>query len=180
MRLPPPLDAHELKSRVDLVAFAGQFTRLRRSGQQLVGLCPLHSERHPSFYIHPEKQIFYCFGCGAGGDLFAFVMRILGCNFRSALQTVAEFSDGVARNSEPRSGSCPGESEGAKPLSPPKAGAPHSQSAQGSRARILAALDATDRRLRAIEAANCEASAALATACEPTRGRRLYLLEKTR
>ena len=179
MRLPPPLDARELKSRVDLATFAVQFTRLRRSGRQLVGLCPLHSERHPSFYIHPEKQIFYCFGCGAGGDLFAFVMRVTGCDFRGALQTVAEFSNGVARDSEPRSGSCFGASEGAKPLSPPKAGAPRSQSTQGSCGRILAALDATDRRLRAIEAANCEASAALATACEPGRGRRLDLLEKT-
>src|SRR5258708_22620571 len=146
MRLPPPLDARELKSRVDLATFAVQFATLRRSGRQLVGLCPLHSERHPSFYIHPEKQIFYCFGCGAGGDLFAFVMRVTGCDFRGALQTVAEFSNGVARDNEPPSGSGFCGNEGAEPLSPPKAGAPRSPRTQWSCGRILDALDPTDPR----------------------------------
>jgi DNA primase len=88
------LNARELKSRVDLVLFAGQFTPLRRSGRQFLGLCPLHTERHPSFYVHPVKQVFKCFGCGVGGDLFAFVMRVEGCGFLDALRIVAEFSDG--------------------------------------------------------------------------------------
>jgi hypothetical protein len=99
--------------------------------------------------------------------VFAFVMRANDCDFRRALRIVAEFNAGVAHDSEPRSGSRFGGSEGAKPLSLPKAGVPHSQSCQDSRARILAALDATDRRLRAIQSQNRATSAALATACEP-------------
>jgi hypothetical protein len=97
MMLPPPLIARDLKARADLVVIASQFTRLRRSGRQLVGLCPLHKERNPSFYVSPEKRCFKCFGCGAGGDVFEFVMRATGCDFRRALEIVAEVSKGVAR-----------------------------------------------------------------------------------
>lgn len=89
--------ARDLRASVDLAAFVSQFTRLRRVGRQLIGLCPIHRERHPSFYVHPQKQVFYCFGCGAGGDLFVFVMRATGCDFRRALQIASEFSDRVAR-----------------------------------------------------------------------------------
>jgi hypothetical protein len=102
--------------------------------------------------------------------VFAFVMRASDCGFRCALEIVAEFSEGVARDSGPRSGPRLGASEGGvSPLSPPKVGVPHSQFSQDSRARILASLEATNRRLRAIEATNRAASAALATACEPDR-----------
>jgi len=170
--------ARDLRASVDLAAFVSQFTRLRRAGCQLVGLCPIHSERHASFYVHPQKQVFYCFGCGAGGDLFAFVMRAMGCDFLRALQVVAEFSKEVARDSEPRSGSRFGGGVGAKPLSPAKRGALHSQSMNEPRARILDALESTNRRLRAIEETNRAASADLATACEPERGGS-HLLEKT-
>jgi hypothetical protein len=174
------LDAPQLKARADLAAYARLFTRLRRAGRQLLGLCPLHEERHPSFYIHPEMNSFYCFGCGAGGDVFAFVMHVNRCGFRQALEIVAEFSEGVARDSEPRSGSRPAASVGAKSLSPPKAGCHHSQFPQDSRARILAALDAADRRLRQVDATNRATSAALATACEPDRGGTPLLLVKNR
>ena len=91
-----PLGARELKSKTDLCAFISRFTALRRSGRQFVGHCPLHTERNSSFYVNPEKQVFYCFGCGAGGDVFAFVMRAVGCSFYRALEIVAEFLDGVA------------------------------------------------------------------------------------
>jgi hypothetical protein len=165
MKLHEPLNARELKARIDLAAIAGQFTRLRRSGHQLVGICPLHSERHPSFFVNREKQVWKCFGCGAGGDVFEFVMRATGCDFRRALEIVAGFS-GVARASDPRSGSRFGASEGA---SPPAAKRPdsNSQNHRGPRARILAALDAANRRLRVIEVTNRKARAATATACEP-------------
>jgi hypothetical protein len=162
-------DAHTLKKRINLASIAVRFTRLHRSGSQLRGLCPFHSERHASFYIHQTKQVFYCFGCGVGGDLFAFVMRAYRCDFRRALDIVTAFSEGVARASESRSDSHLGASEGAKPLSPPQAGARHSRSTNEQRARILAALDATERRLLLIEVTNRAASAALATACEPLR-----------
>jgi len=172
------INARELKARVDLAVIAARFTRLRRSGRQFVGLCPLHSERNSSFSVHPEKQVFKCFGCGAGGDVFDFVMRATGCDFRRALEIVNEFSQGVASGSDPRSGSRLATREGAKPLSPAKRGALHSQFTQENpRARILAALDATDRRLRAIEATNRKALAKWATDCEPELGS-LHWLEK--
>jgi hypothetical protein len=170
--------ARDLKASVDLAAFVGQFTRLRRAGGQLVGLCPIHSERHPSFYVHPQKQVFHCFGCGAGGDLFAFVMRATGCDFLRALEIVAEFSERVARASESRSGSHFGAGVGAKPLSPAKRGSLDSQSIRELRARILEALEATNRRLRAIEETNRAVSGTLATACEPERGRSPFTCQK--
>lgn len=104
-------------------------------------------------------------------------MRAIGCDFHRALEIVAEFSEGVAHASGPRSGSRFGVSEGAKPLSPAKRDSLHSQSLEDSRARILAALDAADRRLGRIMATNRAALAALATACEPERGESFSLEE---
>jgi hypothetical protein len=177
---PRVLDARQLKARVDLVAFAGQFTRLKRVGRQFLGLCPLHKERHPSFFINPEKKVFHCFGCGAGGDVFVFVMRATGCDFRCALEIVADFTAGVASGSDPRSGPRLAASKGGEAPSAREAGALHSQSTQRPRARILVSLDAADRRLQAIHVTNRTASAALATACEPERVGPLSLLEETR
>ncbi len=107
MKLTASLNVRALKARTDLVVIASKFTRLRRSGRQLLGLCPLHQERCPSFHVHPEKQVFKCFGCGVGGDVFEFVMRATGCDFRRALEIVFEFSEGVASGSDPRSGRSP-------------------------------------------------------------------------
>jgi DNA primase len=81
--------ADRVKGRADMLAIAGKYTRLRRAGRQYVGLCPLHSEKYPSFYVHPERKIFYCFGCGAGGDLFRFVMLAERCTFVEAVGFVA-------------------------------------------------------------------------------------------
>jgi DNA primase len=92
------LDAKQVKEQADIVAIAGRYTRLRRRGKQHVGLCPLHSERHPSFYVHPGKQAFYCFGCQRGGDVFGLVMLAEGVGFTTALEIVA----GVASESEGR------------------------------------------------------------------------------
>jgi len=170
-----PLDARALKRRVDLALIAGRFTRLRRSGRQLVGLCPLHSERFPSFYIHPGKQIFHCFGCGKGGDVFAFVMCLTDCDFRDALRLVRELSEGVAGESEPQSGERFRAGVGAKPLGPAQRGFLHSQSNQDTRSRILESINATDRRLCAIAATNRAEAAALATACEPRSGEPLFI-----
>jgi len=174
-----PLKACEVKARVDFVEFVGGFTELRRVGPQFIGLCPLHAERNPSFYVHPEKQVFKCFGCGAGGDVFTFVVHVFGCDFYRSLQIVAEFCDGVALARDPRSGSRLGVGEGAKPLGPPKAGISNSQSFESSRGHILAKLDATSRRLLAIDATNRAASAALATSCEPRHGNGSFYLSKT-
>ena len=85
-----PLHARELKARVDLAAIAGKFTRLSRAGHQLVGRCPLHSERRPSFYVHPEKQLFKCFGCGKGGTAVNFIMEHEHYTYPEALKWLAK------------------------------------------------------------------------------------------
>ncbi len=84
----------DVKARADFCAIARRFTSLRRVGRQFVGLCPFHRESHPAFYIHPEKKIFYCFGCGAGGDVLDFVMRMERLPFSLALEQVARFPNG--------------------------------------------------------------------------------------
>jgi hypothetical protein len=166
------VSAREVKSHADFSAIASRYMRLRRAGRQFVGLCPFHSERHPSCYVHPEKRIFYCFGCNRGGDVFDFVMLAESCDFLEALRIVADFSSGVARESEPRSGERFRASVGASPgLRSRLSYSPE------SRAGILAALDATNRRVCAVEAVNQAASAELATACEPERS---FLLEETK
>lgn len=163
-----PLDARDLKSRTDLTSVVRTFTDLRPAGGQFVGLCPIHWERRPSLFVHPVKQVFHCFGCGAGGDVFSFVMAVVGCSFRTSVEIVAEFCPGVARASEPRSGSRFGTSEGAAPQAA-KRPASYSQFKQQTLADVLSQLEATNRRLAAIEATNRAASQALATACEPDR-----------
>jgi len=127
--------------------------------------------------VHPEKQVFYCFGCGVGGDIFAFVMQTVHCDFYQALRVVSEFLNGVASDSKPRSGLWFGASEGVEPLKPPKAAAYHSQCSQQSRAQILAALDATNRRLLTIQATNSADSEDIATACEPSRSDGAFYLK---
>jgi DNA primase len=68
----------------------GEYVRLKKSGQNFTGLCPFHSEKTPSFAVHPVKQIYHCFGCGAGGDVFKFVMEMDRCEFPEAMRAVAE------------------------------------------------------------------------------------------
>jgi CHC2-type zinc finger protein len=171
------LNARDLKARAHLSAFVASFVVLRRSGSQFVGLCPFHIERNSSFYVNSEKQVFYCFGCGLGGDIFAFAMRAAHCNFYQALQIVSDFVDGVASANKPRSGLWFGASEGAKPLKPPQAAAYHSQCSEESRAQILAALDSTNRRLLRIQNSNSADPEDIATACEPSRSDGAFYLK---
>jgi predicted RNA-binding Zn-ribbon protein involved in translation (DUF1610 family) len=88
MILPSPvrLDAEKIKQNADFLSIVSRYTRLRKAGRQYVGLCPFHSERHPSFYVEPVRKLWNCFGCGLGGDVLSFVMRVEGCNFVSALR----------------------------------------------------------------------------------------------
>jgi DNA primase len=151
LRMLTPLDARELKAHVSLVVYAAEFTKLRRSGRQLIGLCPIHSERHPSFYVHPEKQVLKCFECGAGGDIFEFIMRVTDCDCRTALEIVAHCSEGGSSRQRPAKRVASWrERRGAAPQ-PAEGGRRHSQSAEAIHARSLAALAAADRRQRAIE-----------------------------
>jgi DNA primase len=63
---------------------------LRRAGRNLLGLCPFHAEKTPSFTVSPDKQIFHCFGCGAGGNVFSFLMKHGGLSFPEAAGALAE------------------------------------------------------------------------------------------
>jgi DNA primase len=82
--------AERVKQQADIVRVVGEYVRLKKSGQNFTGLCPFHSEKTPSFAVHPVKQIYHCFGCGTGGDVFKFVMEMERCEFPEALRTVAE------------------------------------------------------------------------------------------
>ncbi|WP_438318066.1 DNA primase [Candidatus Caldatribacterium sp. SIUC1] len=80
----------EIKARVDIVELISQYVELRPSGRNFRALCPFHEERTPSFTVSPEKGIFYCFGCGAGGNIFTFVMRMERLTFPEAVAFLAE------------------------------------------------------------------------------------------
>lgn len=83
-------DAEEIRSAIDIVKIVGDYVQLRKAGVNFKGLCPFHQEKTPSFNVHPQKQIFHCFGCGVGGDVFKFVMLIESVSFPEALKRVAE------------------------------------------------------------------------------------------
>src|ERR1017187_10510805 len=80
----------QVRTATDIVKFVGDYVKLRKSGANYVGLCPFHQEKTPSFAVHPVKQIFHCFGCGVGGDVFKFVMLMDNLPFPEALRRVAE------------------------------------------------------------------------------------------
>jgi DNA primase len=80
----------EVKDRLDIVEVISGYVRLHRQGQEYVGLCPFHSEKSPSFTVSREKQLWYCFGCSEGGDLFDFIMKAEAVDFRQALKTLAD------------------------------------------------------------------------------------------
>lgn len=82
--------ADRVKQQADIVRVVGEYIRLKKSGQNYTGLCPFHGEKTPSFAVHPVKQIFHCFGCGKGGDVFTFVMEMEKCQFPEAVRIVAE------------------------------------------------------------------------------------------
>jgi DNA primase len=80
----------QVRAAADIVKIVGDYVKLRKSGANYVGLCPFHQEKTPSFSVHPVKQIFHCFGCGVGGDVFKFVMLIDSLPFPEALRRVAD------------------------------------------------------------------------------------------
>jgi len=80
----------EIRERLDIVDFIRQYVDLKRAGQNFKGLCPFHSEKTPSFMVSPAKQIFHCYGCHKGGDIFTFLMEREGISFPEALATLAE------------------------------------------------------------------------------------------
>lgn len=79
-----------IKERLDIVELIGEYIHLKKSGSNHMGLCPFHTEKTPSFTVSDSKQIFHCFGCGAGGDAITFIMRRENLDFVEALRFLAE------------------------------------------------------------------------------------------
>ncbi len=80
----------QIRQSANIVEIASQYTKLQRRGNRHVGLCPFHSEKTPSFYLDDDKQLYHCFGCGAGGDIFTLIMEKENLSFPEALRTLAE------------------------------------------------------------------------------------------
>ena len=80
----------EVRTKNDIVDVISQYVKLQRKGSSYFGLCPFHNEKSPSFSVSPGKQMYYCFGCGAGGNVFTFVMEYENFTFVEAMQYLAE------------------------------------------------------------------------------------------
>ena len=80
----------EVRGRFDLVEVVSFYIDLKKVGKNFVGFCPFHSEKTPSFTVSPEKQIFHCFGCQTGGNLFSFIMQMEDCSFPDAVRLLAQ------------------------------------------------------------------------------------------
>jgi len=80
----------DILSRVDIVEVVSGFIPLKRAGRNFKALCPFHQEKTPSFMVSPDRQIYHCFGCGAGGNAFNFLMQYERLEFPEAVQTLAK------------------------------------------------------------------------------------------
>ena len=80
----------EVRQRSDVVDIISSYVNLKRTGSNYVGLCPFHNEKTASFSVSPSKQMYYCFGCGAGGNVFTFLMEYENLTFVEALERLAE------------------------------------------------------------------------------------------
>ena len=80
----------EVRTRNDIVDIVSQYVNLKKKGANYFGLCPFHNEKSPSFSVSPGKQMYYCFGCGAGGNVFTFLMEYENFTFVEALKFLAD------------------------------------------------------------------------------------------
>ncbi len=94
----------EVRERTNIVEVVGQYVQLKKSGKNYVGLCPFHEEKTPSFSVVEDKQIFHCFGCGKGGNVFTFLQELEGLSFPESVKKVADMEQlslGVEISTEP-------------------------------------------------------------------------------
>ena len=80
----------EVRMKNDIVDVISQYVKLTRRGSSYFGLCPFHNEKTPSFSVTPSKQMYYCFGCGAGGNVYNFIMEYENYSFGEALSHLAD------------------------------------------------------------------------------------------
>lgn len=92
----------DVKNKTDIVQFLGQHIKLMPSGRSFKGLCPFHKEKTPSFFVSPDKQIWHCFGCQKGGDVFRFVMEFERVEFGEALRILADKAGIVLKREDPQ------------------------------------------------------------------------------
>jgi len=91
----------EVKNKLSIQEVVAPYVKLHRAGKSLVGLCPFHKEKTPSFHVSPERASYHCFGCGEGGDMFSFIEKVEGVDFKGALKILAEKA-GVPLEYSPR------------------------------------------------------------------------------
>lgn len=86
----PEAIINDIRDNLDIVEIVSQYVSLKKGGENYKGLCPFHSEKTPSFIVSSKKQIFHCFGCHMGGNIYSFVMKMEGCSFPQAVRFLAK------------------------------------------------------------------------------------------
>ena len=94
--------AQTIKEKLDIVEFLRGYLPMIPAGKNLKARCPFHNEKTPSFMISPERQTWHCFGCGLGGDIFAFLMKYENMEFGEALKVLAEKAGVELKRADPR------------------------------------------------------------------------------
>jgi DNA primase len=107
----PQEKIEEVRQAVNIVDLIGQYVTLRQRGHNYFGLCPFHEEKTPSFAVHPDRQIFHCFGCGKGGNAFGFLMEMEKISFIEAVRVLAQRAGIVLPRYDERADETPSEAE---------------------------------------------------------------------